>query len=136
MHPKDREKKKILGDWYDTSKWDKAKEKRKQKRDRSFRRIKSLQWFIVATIMFALSVFLLNNFDNFFEREHTVIMYMGRGELSGFFILVYDREEPVWLHQLEWENLHIGQEVVLRETRQGTRIEEAPLSMFQRIFQE
>jgi len=134
MNPNDGEKKKVLGNWYDTSKQDKAREKRKQNRERRLRRIKRFQWFIIAAIMVALAVFLLGNFDSFLRREHIVVTYIGRGEPSGFFIRVSDRDEPVWLSQLEWENLRLGQEVVLRETRQGTRIEDAPLSIFQRLF--
>jgi len=132
--PKDGEKTKVLGNWYDTSKQDKAKEKRKQKRNRIRRRIKRFRWFVLASTMFAIGVFLLNNFDSFLGRERAVITYVGRGEPSGFFVIVSNREEPVWLNQIEWETMRVGKEVVLRETRNGIRVEDAPLSLFQRLF--
>jgi len=131
---RDGEQKKVLGNWYDTSKQDKAKERRQKKRESRRRRIKRFRWFVVAAIMIAIGVFLLNNFDSFLGREPTVVTYMGRGNPSGFYIYVSDRYERVWLPQDDWDTLRIGNEVVLRETRRGTRVEGAPLSIFQRLF--
>jgi len=134
QNPQVGQDRRVFGNWYDNSKREKAKEQRRLKRERARRRVKRLKWIIIAVVMFAVGVFLLSNFDSFFGREHTVITYLGRGEPSGFFVMVSDREEPVWVHQLEWEALLIGQEIVIRETRQGPRIEDAPLSIFQRLF--
>jgi len=129
--PQEGRDKRVFGNWYDNSRQEKAKEQRRLKRQKARRRAKRLKWFIVAAVMFAVGVFLLNNFDDFLGREHAVITYLGRGYPSGFFIIVNNREEQLWVHQLEWEALRIGQEIVVRETRQGPRIEDAPLSVLQ-----
>jgi hypothetical protein len=135
-NPPQGEKRRILGDWYDNSQQEKAKERKRIKIQRAWKRVKRIRWAVFAISMFALGVFLLNDFDGLLGRNSVVVTSKGTESMNGYFIEVSDREELVWLHFSDWEDLKVGQEIVLRETRYGTRVESVPLSTFRRLFPE
>ena len=124
----------VFGNWYDKSKSEKAKEKRLQAQKRRRNIFLRIRWYIIVSIIVMATIFLFNNFDNFLGREVATVTYVGGNISEGFYIYVNTRYDKVWLYFVDWESLQVGDEVVLRETEFGTRIEDAPIGLFKRLF--
>ena len=85
-------------------------------------------WFkkllkIVAVVVVVLLIFqLMQNFDRMMGRSPVVVTELFRCEF-GAFIMKCTEGSYFWLNQSDWESLRVGEEVFVRETIQGTRIE-------------
>ena len=124
----------LLGNWYDTSSRDKARERRQQRRERRRKLFKKIKWAVIGCCCFFSTAFLMTNFDRILGRDPTIVIDRGRGDNGGYFIYVTTRDERVWLPHVDWDSVNIGDEIVLIETRQGTRIDTSPLGIFRNIM--